>query len=32
MTGNVVIELEGVNKVVHAGSAGGGMNHGGADG
>jgi len=27
-TGNVVIKLEGVNKVVHAGSGGAGMNHG----
>ena len=30
MTGKVVIELDGVNKVVHAGAGGAGMNHGGA--
>ena len=28
MTGKVVIELEGVNNLVHAGSAGVRMNHG----
>ena len=28
-TGNVVIELEGVNKLVHAGSIGARMSHGG---
>ena len=28
MAGKVVIELDGVNKVVHAGSAGVRMNHG----
>ena len=28
MTGNVVIELSGVDKVVHADSGGTGMNHG----
>ena len=27
MTGNVVIELDGVNKMVHGGSAGARMNH-----
>ena len=30
-TGKVMIELEGVNKMVHAGFAGARMNHGGAN-